>query len=189
MKRVCKDFDIKKLGEYHDLYVKSDTLLLADVFKKFKKVYLEIYQSDPAKSISVLWLAWQEGLKKREVKIELLGDTDMLLMVEKGVRGGICHAIHQYAKVNNKYMKDYDKNKESSYLKNWDVNNLYGWPMSKMFPVNNFESLEDTSQFNFIKNYNEESDEEYFLEVDVQCPEKLHEFNNDLPFLPERIKT
>ena len=58
-----------------------------------------------------------------------------------------------------------------------------------MFPVNNFESLEDTSQFNFIKNYNEESDEEYFLEVDVQCPEKLHEFNNDLPFLPERIKT
>ena len=65
MKRVCKDFDIKKLGEYHDLYVKSDTLLLADVFKNFKKVYLEIYQSDPAKSISVLWLAWQEGLKKR----------------------------------------------------------------------------------------------------------------------------
>ena len=113
----------------------------------------------------------------------------MLLMVEKGVRGGICHAIHQYAKVNNKYMKDYDKNKESSYLKNWDVNNLYGWTMSKMLPVNSFESLEDTSQFNFIKNYNEESDEEYFLEVDVQCPEKLHEFNNDLPFLPERIKT
>ena len=189
MKRVCKDFDIKKLGEYHDLYVKSDTLLLADVFKNFEKVYLEIYQSDPAKSISVLWLAWQEGLKNREVKIELLGDTDMLLMVEKGVRGGICHAIHQYAKVNNKYMKDCDKNKESSYLKNWDVNNLYGWTMSKMLPVNNFESLEDTSQFNFMKNYNEESDEEYFLEVDVQCPEKLHEFNNDLPFLPERIKT
>ena len=151
MKRVCKDFDIKKLGEYHDLYVKSDTLLLADVFKNFKKVYLEIYQSDPAKSISVLWLAWQEGLKKREVKIELLGDTDMLLMVEKRVRGGICHAIHQYTKVNNKYMKDCDKNKESSYLKNWDVNNLYGWTMSKMLPVNSFESLEDTSQFNFMK--------------------------------------
>ena len=75
----------------------------------------------------------------------------MLLMVEKRVRGGICHAIHQYAKVNNKYMKDCDKNKESSYLKNWDVNNLYGWTMSKMLPVNSFESLEDTSQFNFMK--------------------------------------
>ena len=72
MKRVCKDFDIKKLGEYHDLYVKSDTLLLADVFKKFKKVYLEIYQSDPAKSISVLWLAWQEGFEKERSKNRII---------------------------------------------------------------------------------------------------------------------
>ena len=114
----------------------------------------------------------------------------MLLMVEKGIRGGICHGIHQCAKANNKYMKDYDTNKESSYLKYWDVNNLYGWPMSQKLPVNKFEWVEDTSQFNedFIKNYNEESDEGYFLEVDVQYPENLHEFHNDLPFLPERMK-
>ena len=111
----------------------------------------------------------------------------MLLMVEKGIRGGICHGIHQCAKANNKYMKDYDTNKESSYLKYWDVNNLYGWPMSQKLPVNKFEWVEDTSQFNedFIKNYNEESDEGYFLEVDVQYPENLHEFHNDLPFLKE----
>ena len=99
----------------------------------------------------------------------------MLLIVEKGIRGGICHSIYQHAKANNKYMKDYDKNKESSYLQYWDVNNLYGWAMSQKLPVNNFEWIKDTSQFNedFIKNYNEESDEVYFLEIDVQYLEKL----------------
>ena len=114
----------------------------------------------------------------------------MLLMVEKGFRERLCHAIHQHAKANNKYIKDYDENKESSYLKYRDVNNVYGWAMSQKLPVNRFEWIEDTSQFNedFIKNYNEESDEGYFLEVDIQCPEKVHELNKDLPFLDERIK-
>ena len=79
-------------------------------------------------------------------------------------------------------MKGYDKNKESSYIQYWDVNNLYGWAMSQKLPVNNFEWIKDSSQFNedFIKNYNEESD--------VQYLEKLHELHNDLPFLPERMK-
>ena len=102
--------------------------------------------------------------KNTEIKLELLTDIDMLLMVEKGIRGGICHAIHQYAKANNKYIKDYN-NKESSYLKYWHVNNLYDWAMSQNLPVNKFEWIEDTSPFNedFIKNYNEQSDEGYFL--------------------------
>ena len=99
----------------------------------------------------------------------------MLLMVEKGIRGEICHEIHQYAKANNKYVKDYDKNKESLYLKYWDQNNLYGWAMSQKLPVNNFELIEDTSQLNedFMKSYTEENDEGYFLEVDVQCDKQL----------------
>ena len=114
----------------------------------------------------------------------------MLLIVEKGIRGGICNTIHRYAKANNKYLKNYNKNKESSYLKYWDGNNLYSWAMSQKLSVNKFEWIEETSHFNedFIKNYNEESDEGYFLEVDVQYPEKLHELHNDLPFLPERKK-
>ena len=89
----------------------------------------------------------------------------MLLMVEKIMRGGICHSIYRYANANNKYMKDYDKNKESPYIQYWDVNNLYGWAMSQKLPVNNFEWIKDTSQFNedFIKNYNEESYEGYFV--------------------------
>ena len=87
-------------------------------------------------------------------------------------------------------MKNYDKNKESSYLKYWDVNSLYGWAMSQNFLVNNFEWIEYTCQFNkdFIKNYNEESGERYFLEIEVQYPEKIHELHNDLPFLQERKK-
>ena len=111
----------------------------------------------------------------------------MLLMLEKGIRGGICHSIYRYAKANNKYKKDYDKNKELSYLQCWDVNNLYDWAMSQKLPVNNFEQIRDTYQFNedFIKNYNEESDEGYLVEVDIQYPEKLLELHNDLPFLPE----
>ena len=89
-------------------------------------------------------MAQQATLKKTEEKLELLTGIDMLLMVEKGIRGRICHAIHQYAKANKKYMKDYDKNKELSYLKYWDVNNLYSRAMSQKLPVNNFELIEDT---------------------------------------------
>ena len=151
---------------------------------------LKIYQLDPVKFLLTPALAWQAASKKTEVKLELLTDIDKLLMVEKGIRGGICHAVHRYAKANNKYMKYYDKNKESLYLKYLDVNNLYGWAMSQKFPVNKFEWIEDISSFNedFIKNYNEESDEGYFLKVDGQCPEKLHELHNDLRFLPERME-
>ena len=113
----------------------------------------------------------------------------MLLIVKNGIRGGICHSIYRYAKANNKYMKDYDKNEESSYIQYSDVNNLYGWTISQKLPVNNFELIKDTSYFNedFIKNYDEECDEGYFLEVDVQYIEKLHELH-DLSFLPERMK-
>ena len=144
------------------MYIKSDTLLLGDVSKSFRRICLKIYYLDPAQVSSTPGLAWQAALKKTEVKLELLTDIDMLFMNEKRIRGGMFHAIHQYAKVN--------KNKESSYLKYWDLNNLYGWAMSQKLPVNNFECIEDTSPFTeyFIKSYNEESNEEYFLEVDVQ---------------------
>ena len=94
----------------------------------------------------------------------------MLLMVEKGIREGICHSIYQYAKGSNKYLKDNDNNKESSYLQNQNVNNLYGQEMSQKLPSNNFKWIKDISKFHesFIKSCNEESDKGYFLEVDVQ---------------------
>ena len=111
-------------------------------------------------------------------------------MIEKGIRGGICQATHRYAKANNKYMKNYDKNIESSYTKYLDANHLYGWAMSQKLPVNGFKWVNDLSRFNedFIKNYNENSDIGYFLEVDVEYPKKLFSSHKDLLFLPEKKK-
>ena len=113
---VIKRFKLKKIGEYHDLYIQSDTLLLADVFENFRNTCLKVYELDPAHFLSLPGLAWQACLKKTNIKLELLTDYDMLLMVEEGIRGGICHSIHRHAKANNKYMENYDKNEESSYI-------------------------------------------------------------------------
>ena len=106
----------------------------------------------------------------------------MLLMFEEGIRGGICQAIYRYAKANNKYMNNYDKSIESSYLMYLDANNLYGWAMSQKLPVNGFMWYNDhLSDFNedFIKNYNENSDERYFLEVDIEHPNQLWSSHKD----------
>ena len=111
-------------------------------------MYLEIYEADPAKFLSASGLALQAALKKTKVKVDLLTDIDLLLMVKKGIRGEISHSIYSYARANNKYLKDYDKNKELSYLKYWDVNNLYGRAMSQKLPVTNFQWIKDTFQFN-----------------------------------------
>ena len=103
--------------------------------------------------------------KKTNVKLELLTDYDMLLMVEEGIRGGIYHSIHRYAKANNKYMKKYDKNKESSYIQYLDANNLFGWAMSQKLPVNGFKWIKNVTEIDkkFIKNYDEDSDKDIFL--------------------------
>ena len=137
------------------MYVQSDTLLFADVFENFINKCIEIYELDSAHFLSAPGLAWQAYFKKTNVKLELLTDIDMLLMVERGIRGWICHAIDRYAKANNKYMKNYDKDMELSYLEYLDANNLYGLAMSQKRPVNSFERVEELSQFNkdFIKNY------------------------------------
>ena len=114
----------------------------------------------------------------------------MLLMVEKDIREGLCQSIYGYARANNKYMKDYNKHKESSDHQNWDFNNVYGQAMSLSLPVSNFEWVEDTFQFNedYVRSYDEGSDEGYFLQVDVQYLKNLHERHNNLLFLPEEMK-
>ena len=182
---VFKVFKLENLGDYHDLYVQSDTLLLADVFENFRDICIKEYELDPPHFLSLPGLAWQACLKKTNIELELLTDYDMLLMVEEGIRGGICHSIHRYAKANNKYMKNYNNNEESSYIQYLDTNNLYGWAMSKKLPVNGFKWI-DNNEINedFIKNYNKG----YILEVDVKYPKRLHELHNDLPFLSEKMK-
>ena len=127
--------------------------------------------------------------KKTNIELELLTDYDMLLMVEEGIRAGICHSIHRYAKANDKYMKNYNNNEESSYIQYLDANNLYGWAMSKKLPVNGFKWT-DNNKINeeFIKKYNKNDKKGYIFEVDVKYPKKLHELHSDLPFLPERTE-
>ena len=103
---------MKNRGEYHDLYVQCDTLLLADVFENFRAKCIEICGLDPANFLTAPGLAWQACLKEAKVELKLLTDINMLLMVENGIRGGICQATHRCAKANNKYMNNYDKNIE-----------------------------------------------------------------------------
>ena len=179
---VFKTFKLNNLGEYHDLYVQMQMYL--------KTKCLEVYELDTAHFLSLPELALQACLKKTNVEIELLTDYNMLLMVEERIRGGICHSIHRYAKANNKYMKDHNKNIESSYIQNLDANNLCGWAMSQKLQRNNFKWVEDTSKINeeFIKNYNENSYKGCILEVDVKYPKELHDLHSDLPFLPKKIE-
>ena len=139
--KVWGVFEIKNRGEYHELYAQSDTLLLADVFENFRNMCLEIHELDPVCFVFCVCtrISMASLFKKTKVKLELLTDYDMLLMVENGIRGGICQATHRYAKANNKYMKIYDKNNESSYIAHLHANNLYGWAMSQKLRVNGFK--------------------------------------------------
>ena len=186
--KVFNKFNTKNLGEYHDLYVQSDTILLADVFKSFRNLCLNTYGLDPACFLSLPGLAWQACLKHSGVKLEVISDIDMLLMLEEWIRGGICHSVFRHAKANNRY--DYDEKKESSFLIYTDYKNLYGKAMSKKWSVDGFEWVEDISGIdeNFIKNYDEDSNVGYFIEVHIEYLIGLHTLDSDLPFLPERMK-
>ena len=178
----------KNLGNYHDLYVQCDTLLFADVFENFRNKCIEIYELDLAHFLSAPGLGWQVCLKKTGIKLGLLTDIDMLLMIEKGIRGGMCQAIHRYAKANNKYMNNYDKNIESSHLMYLHANDLYGLAMSQKIPVNGFKWVKKLSKFNesFIKCYNENSTRRFSWS---RCwISKKFSLHKDLPFLPERMK-
>ena len=173
---VFKKFNLNNLGGYHDLYVRNDTLLLADVFENFRNACMKNYELDPAHFVSLPGLAWQACLKKTNVELELLTDYDMFLMIEEGVRGGICHAIQRYAKANNKYMRDYDKNKESSYIQYLDANNLYGKAMTEKLPVRGFRWMTDISRMDeeFVRSYDKNDIKGYILEVDVDYPNEIY---------------
>ena len=178
---VWKTFNCKNMGDYHDLYLKTDVLLLADVFEEFRNVCLENYELDPAWYFTSPGLAWDAALKKTKVKLELLTDIDMLQMIEKGTRGCVSMISNRLGKANNKYMgKDFNPEKPSTFIPYLDANNLYGWAMCEPLPVGEFE-LVDEKEFENWRNF------PCILEVDLDYPKELHDLHNDLPLGPDRI--
>ena len=188
-KKIFKEFKMNNLSDYHDLYVQSDTLLLADIFENFRNECFEIYELDRAHFLSAPGLAWLACLNKAEVRLELLTDIDMLSMVEKGIRGGILHVIHRYTQADNKYAKIIIKQR-IIIIEYLDANNLYGWAMSQKLPVNGFKWKTNISIFDekFIRNYDEDSNKGYILEIYVEYLKDLHDLHSELPFLPEIMK-
>ena len=183
-KCVWSKLGLRNMGQYHDEYLKTDVLLLADVFETFRDTCLDHYKLDPAYFYTAPGLAWQAALKKTGITLELLTDLDMLLMFENGIRGGITQVSKRYAKSNNKYMGElYNRNEKDCYVQYLDANNLYGWAMSQPLPVGNFQWI-DPKGFDVLKN----RDGGFILEVDLKYPQDLHDDHNDLPFLAEKKK-
>ena len=182
--KVWKKFRIHNLGEYHDLYLHTNVILLVKVFEAFRDTCLEHYSLDPAHFYTPPGLAWKTCLRKPRIRLELLTDSDILLMFESGIRGGITQAVHHYASVNNPYRGDqYDPSQESSYLQYVDFNNLYGWAMSQPLPTARFRWV-DVKPYEISK-LAAHTDKGYLLEVDVSYPRELHNSHNDLPFMCE----
>ncbi|CAH3190830.1 unnamed protein product [Porites evermanni] len=152
--KVWNTFECKTIRDYHDLYLKSDVLLLTDVFENFRKTCLRHYSLDPVHYLTSPSLAWDACLKETGQQLELLHDYDMLMMFERGIRGGITHISKRYAEANNKYMKDYNPGKESTFIQYLDANNLYGWAMSQQLPTHGFKWMKDiTLEKNYVVHY------------------------------------
>ena len=187
---VWKTFKMKTFKNYLELYNISDVLLLADVFENFRDVCLKNYGLDPVYYYTAPGLAWDAMLKMTKINLELLSDVDKLLMVEKGIRGGISIISNRYGEANNKYMKDYDKTKLSKFLMYLDANNLYGWAMSEKLPVHSFKWMTNKEIENIFNNQIVQVWEKTpcILEVDLIYPEELHDLHNDYPLCPERVE-
>ena len=177
---------MKTIRDYHDLYLKTDVLLLADVFENFRNVCVENYKLDPAWYYTSPGLAWDSCLKKTEVNLELLNDVDMLLMIEKGIRGEVSTLTKRHAEANNPYMKTYDSNSPNKYITYLDANNLYGWAMSQPLSTHGFEWMCEEELKNWRNNAS--SSGCCILEVDLEYPKELHDLHNDYPLAPERLK-
>ena len=188
---VWNTFNFETLKEYHELYNETDVLLLADVFENFRDNSLKTYRLDPAHYFTAPGLAWDACLKITGVELELLSDPDMLLMFEKGIRGGISIISNRYGEANNKYMgRDFNKKKPSKYLMYLDENNLYGNGMCMKMPTHCFKWLTSGEMENLYNNQVLQIWEKTpcILEVDIDYPDELHDKHNDYPLCPERVE-
>ena len=170
-------FKINTMGDYHDLYLKSDVLLLADVFEKFINTCFDYYGLDPYHNFSFPELSWDAMFKMNKIEVNLLiSDIDMHLFIEKGMRGGISYIAKRHSKTNNKHTEYYDSSEESKYIAYLDANNLYGWAMSQYLSYSGFKWLNQKEIIDFCLNsISENSSIGYILEVDLEYPCELHE--------------
>ena len=187
---VWNTFSLKNIGEYHNLYLKSDILLLlADVFENFRKTCLQYYKLDPCHYFTSPGLSWDAMLKMTDIKLELMTDIDMFQFIEKGMRGGISYIPNRYGKANNKYMKTYDEKAPSKYIMYLDAKNLYGWAMGQYLPTGGFKWLSGKQIDKLdLARYREDSTKGLILEVDLTYPKELHHLHNDYPLAPEKVK-
>jgi hypothetical protein len=189
--KIFKLFECKTLRDYHDLYLKSDVLLLADIFQNFRHLSIDIYGLDPAHYYTLPSLSFDALLKYTGIELELLTDADIYQFFEAGIRGGVASINHRLAETNNKYMGDrYDPSKESTYILYLDMNNLYGSAMSQNLPVKNFAWVpenEFTEFLNKLPTIGADSNIGYVLEVDLEYPPHLHDLHSSLPLAPEKL--
>ena len=179
-KKVWTTFNCKTFRDYHELYLETDVLLLADILENFRNTCMKVYKLDPAFFYTSPGLSWQAMLKMTQVEIELLTDVEMYNFFELGIRGGICQASHRYAKANNPYLKDFDKGQPTSYISYLDKNALYAWAMSQKLPIKNFKWMNEHELANW-------QSIPCTLEVDLEYPKHLHDLHNDYPLAPEHL--
>ena len=184
-KNVWGEFNCKTMRNYHDLYLKTDVLLLADVMENYRNVCIDNYGLDPLWYYKAPGLAWDAALKISKIELELITNPDMYLMVENGIRGGISTIMKRYAKANNPYANDFNHKKENTYIQYLDANNLYGWAMNQPLPVDEFEWMEKPE----LQNWNNlGGGKGCILEVDLEYPKELHDNHNEYPLAPERLR-
>ena len=187
-RNVWDVFGCQSMGDYCDLYCRTDVLLLADVFETFRKTCMGQYSLDPAHYYTSPGLSWDALLKKTGVELELLTDYDQHLFIEKGLRGGISMVSKRYARANNHLIEGYDSSKPNTHILYLDANNLYGWAMSQPLPTGGFQWVDDCDRLTeTITEHPADSHEGYILEVDLEYPEELHNVHNAYPLAPERM--
>ena len=188
-KEVWNTFMIRTLGDYHDLYLVGDVLLLTDVFENFRKTCMQYYKLDPCHYFTSPGLSWDAMLKMTNIKLELMTDIDMFQFIEKGMHGGVSYIANRHGNANNKYIKEYDEKAPSKYIMYLDANNLYGWAMSQYLPTGNFRWMTDKeiSKIDLGK-YKADGKKGLILEVDLEYPQELRDIRNDYPVAPEKVK-
>jgi hypothetical protein len=183
-KRVWETFGMKNMGDNHDLYLKTDVLILADVFENFRKECLKHYKLDPCHYFSSPGLSWDSMLKITGVKLELMTDVDMFQFIERGMRGGVSYISHRHAKANNKYMESYNPEKPDKHIMYLDANNLYGWAMSQNLPTGGFRWITVKKKIELERVAENIG---LILEVDLEYPKELHDLHNGYPLAPEKM--